>query len=1026
MNYKKLLFCLLSLASSAFAEIKIETINVAKSGSDTIFAIALHLPGDIQQTVSLNSWGYHRSPIVTLPTLLCENSADCSIYIELTTDTASLYNYNFPEVLNFIGKTQKTGNQKLKLRYLKSDGSRGTDEVALDFSKAGALNSQAWPEPTATPSWMGTDPQRAAKPQKVPQKKENQTPLQRWATAQANCFRILEQAEGNDIGGFLTFATLQTKRKYNLPQDAVVPFPTPFPGAQGEQLTDESRMYDTVSGALALQESLQLDRMLNTAPHLSQRTVDISSIAGVAVKSHPFDEMRKGKEPKFRAIEALVPHDNYSLSFANIAKMLELFDQLDEWGSSLLTMYEPQSADYSVRARLHEQLCLPDSLLTRVLGPTVVHEVALTGSDPFMREGSDVSLIFDVAAKDIFSAAVQEHFDAAKTRYQDAKYEKKVIEGVEVETLRNQSRTVSCSRAWLENRMVYSNSDTALKKIIQTMRGTVPSLSEAPDFKYMRAAVYPLDPQNEDGFLYLSDDFIRSLVGPALRIKEKRRLEAATSLKLLTNSVMLYGYEHRMQQKPTMQQLVNDKLLNLGDLYDPEGGKITWDENLNQALSTSYGAISSMTPLIELPIDKVTEEEKTQYTQFVARYEQYWRRYFDPIGIRIKVDKQIAFDVTILPLIDQSAYKDLKDWAGGETTPVDISKFSANTLLRAVFHINPKGEALKGFKDSFAPMFSPAEILPNPLGDSQARGQQPQHPDTRASAFDWIGDWLTFWLEDTPAFKKFLVDQDSRTDTQSAVMTAAASTAFDVPFVLGVNVKKPFALAAFLVGLRTLIQTSAPNMVAYNNLEPYKGITIVEVALKSNPFGMGGPEQPAHKEALYYATIGDGLYFSTQSTTLKNLVDKQANVEKPGSPVIASQKADAHALFFVSNSAAMQAHETLQYYLEQEARKASFRNLDQIWLLGRTGLVEGNLNPQTAMNFLGYVPTCPSGGTYSYDHLNEIAANSIYGDMFSETRRNAPTENSPIGKVLNSVETLISSLRLTEEGLTTHLEINRR
>ena len=56
--------------------------------------------------------------------------------------------------------------------------------------------------------------------------------------------------------------------------------------------------------------------------------------------------------------------------------------------------------------------------------------------------------------------------------------------------------------------------------------------------------VFRADDKSEDGFLFLSDAFIRQLVGPASKIKEKRRLEALTSLYMLTNAALFTAWEN--------------------------------------------------------------------------------------------------------------------------------------------------------------------------------------------------------------------------------------------------------------------------------------------------------------------------------------------------------------------------------------------------------------------------------------------------------------------------------------------------
>ena len=44
--------------------------------------------------------------------------------------------------------------------------------------------------------------------------------------------------------------------------------------------------------------------------------------------------------------------------------------------------------------------------LTKLLGPAVVDDLAVVGSDPYLREGSDLSFVFRVRARPAFEAAL--------------------------------------------------------------------------------------------------------------------------------------------------------------------------------------------------------------------------------------------------------------------------------------------------------------------------------------------------------------------------------------------------------------------------------------------------------------------------------------------------------------------------------------------------------------------------------------------------------------------------------------------
>ena len=106
------------------------------------------------------------------------------------------------------------------------------------------------------------------------------------------------------------------------------------------------------TGALAVQESLQFDRMINPTPQRQEHTVSMKDIKPVQVKSHPFDEMRGDKEPVFSDLARLTPVDNYYIRFNTLNKLRELLDFANDWGPSLLRLAEPVGADYDLDARI--------------------------------------------------------------------------------------------------------------------------------------------------------------------------------------------------------------------------------------------------------------------------------------------------------------------------------------------------------------------------------------------------------------------------------------------------------------------------------------------------------------------------------------------------------------------------------------------------------------------------------------------------------------------------------------------------
>ena len=77
------------------------------------------------------------------------------------------------------------------------------------------------------------------------------------------------------------------------------------------------------------------------------------------------------------------------------------------------------------------------------------------------------------------------------------------------------------------------------------------------------------------------------------------------------------------------------------------------------------------------------------------QYSQYWRRYFDPIVIRLQVTpKQYRAETIILPLIDNSIYTGMAMALGGEPEPLDALPVPKKNIFSMALRVN-KQELLK-------------------------------------------------------------------------------------------------------------------------------------------------------------------------------------------------------------------------------------------------------------------------------------------------------------------------------------------
>jgi hypothetical protein len=754
------------------------------------------------------------------------------------------------------------------------------------------------------------------------------------------------------------------------------------------------RLYEITTGALAMQESLQLDRMRNADLDTGSRDVPLERIKGVTVQSHPWKDMIGAAQPRIEPIAALVPDDQHYVRFTTTRALSDFLEFADAWGGSLLSMAETSGRDYGVREKIENQICLKSSWLSKLLGPAVIESLVLTGSDPYLREGSDLTIIFHLKAVPVFEAAVGRYLDDARKQHPDITEGKEEYEGVSIQHLTTPDQVVRCYRAKLDDYFIYSNSPAAIRRAIDAYKGKLPSMAKALDFAYIRT-LYPLGDKEEDGFLFLSDPFIRLLVGPRTRIAEKRRIETVTSLEIVKNAALLHLWENPGQKVATLEQLYDKGYIDRKHLQTEPGDRISWDAATFTASSERYGRIGYLTPIIEMTVDKVTAREETDYNRFRDRYQDYWRRYFDPIGMRVTVGRDIALSVTILPLIDNSGYDQMKVFAGGK--PIDLTppKAAETAVICVAAHLNPENPSLRTFQAQTLAML----------------------PGAPKAAIEWIGERLLFWIEDCDALVTAVREQD-------------LGKVFQIPIVVGIETKNTLGLATFLVGAQSMIRTSAPNMIVFEPTEPYRDHAFTRIR-PASPDVL--PGEGFADAAIYYGSVGNVLYVSTALKSLHSIVDA-APTTAPATIAAASTAPEApttrpaltgHFAFRLGLADAKNAKAVAESYLGQSAQLGEAAHRQNLLLLAQTvGL--GDKTLAAPQRVLGYSIESALGNTYHYDAAHDEVVGSATGSQWVPAHAQIIPDDSPLGRLVNGIRSLNAHLSFTEDGLRSDLRIERK
>ncbi len=465
-------------------------------------------------------------------------------------------------------------------------------------------------------------------------------------------------------------------------------------------------LFNLFSGSLAVQESLQLDAMRpasdfnrESANQEQGQIVQIQTLTGPTVESHPWHEMLKGQKPKFSVLANYVPADSYYIGFRSVSRMLDIIDGGNLFAKHLYTQTGESAFARDTEQKLRQQLAVETNPLARPFYDLVVKEIAISGSDPFVNEGSDVTLLFRFEQDVLFRAQMDAYLTAAERSISDVTRKEETWEGTAFVHLSSPDREVHVFSAYPAKGLhVRSNSRTAFLRVLKLIKGqsdkSLTSLGESEEFAYVRTLM-PADAPDEDGLIYLSDPFIRRLVGPEVKLTELRRLKCFNNLRMIGHAAVMYETENG-HGPASMQDLQDANCLpdgfnpagsSKGHLQCACGGEYSLSRDGRHGVCSHHGHANALIPCCEIPETSVTTSEADAYRQFVTEYSQYWRTFFDPIAIKVQATpERYRLETIVLPLINNSMYQSMAMALGGEPKPL-AGNVTSDTVMSLSFAI---------------------------------------------------------------------------------------------------------------------------------------------------------------------------------------------------------------------------------------------------------------------------------------------------------------------------------------------------
>lgn len=464
-----------------------------------------------------------------------------------------------------------------------------------------------------------------------------------------------------------------------------------------ESMTSSQETFAMFSGGRAVAENLRLDRELDADPTV-ERTVDVSSLPGIEVEELDFSERIAGLTPQLDALAALVPADQHAAFLPSVAALDRLLDEVESYGAPVLQMMEPYSESSRTRQRYERQLCAETDALAQALGGVFIRSLAVTGSDPYFRTGTDLAVLLECSDADKVYIILQSRQDAAA----GATPVQGEVGGLAYRGVVTEDRSISSYLARSGEVLLLSNSLVQVERFAELAGGGGAPLVAAPEYVFFRDR-YPRGTERESAFLMLTDATIRRWGGARCRIGAARRLHAAA----------------------TMADQKAEQVAAGGAVEEPH--------------SAEYNTLGFLTPIAELSIDKVTQAEAEAYERFRASYQNDWREYFDPIAASLDLaPERVALDLSVMPMIGGTDYRQFLDLIEGAQLAGTEGDPHESTLFHWVMALDTQSSLIREV-GSMASMMAPG-LRADPLG--------------------WIDNAISVYAELDPFWEELLVAED--------------------------------------------------------------------------------------------------------------------------------------------------------------------------------------------------------------------------------------------------------------------------
>ena len=477
-----------------------------------------------------------------------------------------------------------------------------------------------------------------------------------------------------------------------------------FPSSRrfGRRRRSDTSIFGVMGGYAAIKETLQIQAIDDFKKANEEKTVLLSSLKGVEVKSHPYKKMLGNQSSGEFALAKVIPNDRFFVYLSKPESLLSFLNDGAAFISKMGIQKTGNNIQYLLKERYFTRFGMKEKWVETFLRSGGVSECALMAPDLFFIEGTEISIV------------------ARLTKVETILPMLKMLGLTDsLSNIVEHKNGSGQSVFWIlkEDLLLVSTSKKELNMMIQCLvtKGEN-SLGNSAEFRYMLTQL-PLN-KTTRAYAYCSDPFIRKLVGPQTKVGQLRRLNEVKNMQRITAMVLRAKLDG-------IKEWDNFEVLKangyLPKTFSTKGFSIGKDLVVHSA---EYGTLRQLKTLDEVSLEKITPSESTSYKEYVRNYSQLWKKFFDPIALRLDDihDGSLEATIFILPLIDASFYNEIKEILATKEShlPFKIPQMSPPPIVQLSVNLTEKSwlEITKNVHEIFQGYLNIHPAIMDDLGSS--------------------------------------------------------------------------------------------------------------------------------------------------------------------------------------------------------------------------------------------------------------------------------------------------------------------